>query len=292
MALPPTATAWSGWRTSTPSKNSAMWSRSARISAGPGGSDLQELLGERAGADLERVHLVHALGEAAEDDLRGAAADVDDADLALDRVAERLRRAEEGEPALLLVAEDLDRQAGEAADLLRRLVAVLGLADRGGGDDPDRLGAELVGEPDLSRDDVGDLGDLLVGDLAAGLGVAADLRVGALLHDLAQLALVGLGDEHARGVGADVDRRSEHVPGGHPFRPPCGRPPEDAPGGERRATLDLLRACVPLASCSRACRCMQSESCRRHGGRRYTRCELCGRISRFAGDSAGIFTGS
>ena len=74
---------------------------------------------------------------------------------------------------------------------LRRLVAVLGLADRRRGDDPDRLGAELLGEPHLGRDDLGDLGDLLVGDPPLALRVLLEARVGALLHHLAQLPSSG-----------------------------------------------------------------------------------------------------
>ena len=99
-------------------------------------------------------------------------------------------------------------------DLAHRLLAVAGLADRRGRDGPDRLGAELLGEPDLGRHDLAHLGDLLRGDAAVTLRVGADLRVGALLHDLAELALLRLGDEHARGVRADVDRRAEHRLGG------------------------------------------------------------------------------
>ena len=211
VALPPTATAWAGWSTSTPVEEvvdvvaqGADLGRRGRVVG-------QELLGDRAGADLERAHLAHAVGDRAEDDLRGAAADVDDADLALDRMAERLGRADEREPALLLLAQDLDRQPGGLGDLLRRLLGVLGLADRRGGDDPDRLRPELLGEPHLGGDDLGELGDLLVGDLALALRVLVEARVGALLHHLAQLALLRLGDEHAGGVRADVDRRAEHA---------------------------------------------------------------------------------
>ena len=90
-------------------------------------------------------------------DLGGAAADVDDPDLALDRVPERLGGADEGQPSLLLLAQDLDLDAGDLGDRVDDLVAVRGLADRRRGDGPDRLGAELLGEPDLGGDDLGDL---------------------------------------------------------------------------------------------------------------------------------------
>ena len=96
-------------------------------------------------------------------------------------------------------------------DRLHDLVAVLGLADRGRGDDLDHLGAHLLGQPHLGGDDLGDLGDLLVGDLAVLARVLADPGVGALLHHLAELSLLGLGDEQPGRVRADVDRRAEHV---------------------------------------------------------------------------------
>ncbi len=87
VALPPTATAWSGCSSSTSSKKSAIASRSARISDGRGRIALQVLLGQRARADLEGADLGDPLGDRAEDHLGGAAADVDDGDVALDRVA-------------------------------------------------------------------------------------------------------------------------------------------------------------------------------------------------------------
>ena len=115
--------------------------------------------------------------------------------------------------ALVVLAEDVDRKAGRRLDLGRDLLAVLGLADRGRRDDPDRLGAELLSEPNLGGDDVGDLGDLAGRDRAVLLLRALDdPRVGALLHDLAELAFVGLGHEHASGIRADVDRGAEHLP--------------------------------------------------------------------------------
>ena len=158
------------------------------------------------------MDLAHALRDRAEDDLRRAAADVDDGDLPFDRMTERLGRAEEGEPTLLLLAEHLDLDPGGLRDLGDDLAPVLGLADRRRRDDADRLGAELLGEAELRRHRLGDLGDLLVRDLALRLRGVVDPRVGALLHDRPQLTLLGLSDEHPGRVRADVDRRAEHRP--------------------------------------------------------------------------------
>ena len=112
VAEPPTATAWSGCSISTPSKRSSMRSRTLRTSEADGGS---EAISSSASAPeptgQERTFSAPPR-DRAEDDLGRAAADVDDADPALDRVAKRLGRADEGKPTLLLLAEDVDREAG------------------------------------------------------------------------------------------------------------------------------------------------------------------------------------
>ena len=69
-------------------------------------------------------------------------------------------------------------------------LAVGRLADRRRRDGADRLGAELLGEPHLSGHDLGDLGHLVGVDRAVVLRGLADPRVGALLHHLAELALL------------------------------------------------------------------------------------------------------
>ena len=133
------------------------------------------------------------------------------ADLALDRVAQGLGRADERQATLLVLAQHLDLDARDAGDLGHDLGAVGRLADRRRGHGADRLGAHLLGEPDLGGDHLGDLGDLVGVDRPVVLRGLADPRVGALLHHLAKLALLRLGDEHAGGVRADVDRRAEHA---------------------------------------------------------------------------------
>ena len=92
-----------------------MWSRSARISAADGGSLVRNSSASAPEPILNERTSRTPVGDGAEDDLRRAAADVDDPDVALDRVAERLGRADEGEPALLLLAEDLDLEPGRLA---------------------------------------------------------------------------------------------------------------------------------------------------------------------------------
>jgi hypothetical protein len=125
-------------------------------------------------------------------------------------VPKRLRRADEGEPALFLLGKNLDLDPGDLLDLLDRLLAVLRIANRRCRNRADGLGAKLLRELDLGGNDLPHLRDLLFRQLAIALRVGADLRVGALLHDLPKLALLRLGNEHARRVRADVDRGAEH----------------------------------------------------------------------------------
>jgi hypothetical protein len=125
-------------------------------------------------------------------------------------VTQALGRAEEGEPALLLVAEDVDRDPGGLADLARRLLAVARLADRSRRNRPDRLRSELASEPHLRRHQLRNLLDLRRLDRAISVECFVDPRVGALLHHLLQLPLDRLGDEHAGGVGADIYGSAEH----------------------------------------------------------------------------------
>ena len=134
-----------------------MRSRTLRISAAEGGSEAISSSASTPEPTRQERTSSHAAGDGAEDHLGRAAADVDDADRPVDRVAERLGRADEGEPPLLLLAEDLDRDAGVLADLLGDSGAVARLAHRGGRHRADRLRAKLPREPHLGGDDLGDL---------------------------------------------------------------------------------------------------------------------------------------
>ena len=119
-------------------------------------------------------------------------------------------RPDEGEPPLLLLAQYLDRQAAGARHLVDHLLAVGGLPHCGCRDDADRVGIELLGEPHLRRDGLRDLLHLLGADRPVGSRGLAEPRERLLVHHSAQLTLLRLGHEHARGVRADVDRCAEH----------------------------------------------------------------------------------
>ena len=211
MALPPTATAWSGCSSSMLLEEIRdVVSQPADLRGGRR-IRLQVLLREGSGSDLERLHLGDPVGHRPVDRLGRAAADINHGHLALDRVAQGLGGPDEREATLLLLIQDIHFDAGDLLDLLDDLVAVLGLADSGGRDGPDGLGPHLLGEPALCGNDIGHLGDLLRGDLPVLGSVLADPRVGALLHDLPQLSLGRLRDEEPRRVRADVDRPAEHL---------------------------------------------------------------------------------
>ena len=120
-------------------------------------------------------------------------------------------RADEREPRLLFVAEDLDGDAGVIGDRARELLLIGGLADRRRGDRANRVGTELAREPHLGGDDLGDLGDLLQRDRVVAPQALADTRERALAQQLAQAAVGRLRDQQPRRVGADIDAAADHV---------------------------------------------------------------------------------
>jgi ABC-type branched-subunit amino acid transport system ATPase component len=174
-------------------------------------------VGQEAAADAERGRPAHAVGQRAADQLGGAAADVDDADLAQRRVAERRGGAEERVPRLLLAAEDVDLDARLLLDAGQQLVAVGRLADRVGADRPDRLGAALAGQPHLLGDGAGHLGRLAGRDLA----LRAQAGERPLLHDLAEPPVGDLGDEQPGRVRPDVDAGAGHGSTVRPVQAPA-----------------------------------------------------------------------
>ena len=228
MALPPTATACGGVLDLDPLEDvvDAVADLADLGRRGRVGGD--QLVGEDAGADLPGADLLDPAGDGAEDHLGRAAADVDDADLALDRVAEGLGRADEGEPPLLLLAEDVDRDPGGLGDRLRRPRSPLRrLADRRGGDRADRLGAELARASRTWVATTSPTSSIFSGTIApVVVERLVDPRVGPLLHHLLQLPVDRLGDEHARRVGADIYRGAEHGPWIH-VRRRSDKPPAE-----------------------------------------------------------------
>src|SRR5436190_3430577 len=77
----------------------------------------EEVVGERAGADLEGMDLANPVADPAEHHLGRPAADIDDTYVAFNRVSQGLGRADEGKAALLLLAEHLHLHPGDSVDL-------------------------------------------------------------------------------------------------------------------------------------------------------------------------------
>src|SRR5205085_913867 len=115
----------------------------------------------KPGADREGLGPLDAAIERPDGDLAGAAAHIDDRERALERRSERARRAQEREPCLFLVGEDLRGHAGRLLYRPDELLAVRGVADGGRRHDPQALDPDLARVADLSRNDLGLLRDLL-----------------------------------------------------------------------------------------------------------------------------------
>ena len=103
---------------------------------------MQAALREIGGTDRERHRPADRVRGGAHDQLRGASADIDDAELAGGRVPEGPSRTEECQPGLLLSGEDGDLDAALPGDRLDERLAVRGPPDRGGRKRPHLDGPE------------------------------------------------------------------------------------------------------------------------------------------------------
>ncbi len=261
MALPPTATAWTGCSISTPSKMSSMRSRTLRISAAEGGIGGDQLVGEDAGADPPGAHLARRR-PATVPRITSVEPPPTSTTPTLPSTGwpEGLGRADEGESPLLLVAQHVDRDAGRIADRGRDLAAVGGLAHGRRRHRAYLLGAQLSRQAHLGGDDLADFVDLRGKDRAIGVERLVDPRVGALLHHLLQLAVDRLSDEHAGGVGADIDGSAEshrpliHLPkqsGSQPGVKPAGC---EASSNSRNSPVTTKATCSPMSTALSAIR--------------------------------------
>ncbi len=180
-----------------------------------------EALGQRDDADGQRGPGDHAVlriepaGEAAvaltaaarqveQDQLRGAAADVEHEDEVAAGVDER-GRAGDGEARLDLAREDLDLEAELVAHAFEELPAVLGDAAGFGGDEARtaHLGAAELGRTDFERIERARHGRLRQPPgLADAFAETDDAREGI---DDAEAAPRGAGEQQAAVVGAEVE---------------------------------------------------------------------------------------
>ena len=166
---------------------------------------------ERARADGEGARPGHAAGERADRDLRRAAADVDHGERAGRRRVERVRRAVEGEPRLVLPAEDVGGDPGPRADGVHERGPVRGAPDGGRGDHAQALAALLLRGRALLRDDLRDGGERRLGGIRpCRVEAAPDPGEGAELQHLGETARRRLGDQQPRRVRPDVDAGAAH----------------------------------------------------------------------------------
>ena len=148
--------------------------------------------------------------EVEQDQLRGAAADVEHEDVVAARVDKR-RRAGYGEPRLHLARQDLDLEAELVAHAREEFPAVLGDAAGFRGDEARaaHLGAAELGGADFERIERARHGRLREAPrLANALAKADDAREGI---DDAEAAARRAGEQQAAVVGAEVERAVDAV---------------------------------------------------------------------------------
>ena len=215
VALPPTATAASGRGTSRPS-NTPAGVRAQRVQLGRRRAGRSAGSRRRAGPSRRGTtpHHVTPPPTRADRDLGRAAADVDDADAALGarpsvRVAPTKARRASSSPS-----RTRPRRRRARATTPAELVAVRRAADRRRGHGADRSAPASLGQPRCAATTVGDLGDLRARDRAAGFR-PLPIRVKARCWSTSRSRpSLGLGDEQAGRVRADVDAGAEHGDGG------------------------------------------------------------------------------
>ena len=167
-------------------------------------------VGEQRRADGDRGRPRRPRRQRPHGDLRRAAADVDDRHAPGGRRA--LGRAGEGEARLLEPVEHVDLDARARAHRRAQRLGVVGGPDRGGGDDPDPLRAELRAPPSPAARRCRPASPARPPAATPERSrSAAQAGEGLLRRDLAQAPRVHVGDEDAGGVGADVDAGAAHT---------------------------------------------------------------------------------
>ena len=166
---------------------------------------LEEAARQPARADLQRVPPIGPLPRLSDGQLRRSAADVGDRHRSLAVQLRQRGRAEERHLGLGLLGQDLERKAGQVVDLLRQLAGVRGGAQDRRADDRDQPRAQPPRGRHLRRHGLGGLVDLRRRDDPLLVDRAPDERELAHRRQLPQRAVLKLGDEQPRRVGADVD---------------------------------------------------------------------------------------
>jgi hypothetical protein len=144
-------------------------------------------------------------GAVRNDELGGAAADVDEKQRVLAR-GKLAPQREIDQPRLFLAGDDLDAHARALLHGFDELLGVGRLADGAGGDRPDDLGAGAAGELDEVLDGRSPRLDRLGREQPGPQRLAAQAHHGLLpQQDLEGPVLLHVGDQQLDAVGADVD---------------------------------------------------------------------------------------
>ena len=146
--------------------------------------------------------------EVVEDELGRPAADVDE-----QRGRPELADAAPRQLRLLVARQQPRREAVAPLDLAEERLAVLRVADGARRDEQRALGAERLGGAAVVGEDVADAGDRHGEEAAARVDALAEARDPRLAVELLDPPVVDVGDEQARRVRPEVDRRDDHLRG-------------------------------------------------------------------------------
>ncbi len=157
----------------------------------------------------------------AEDELGGAAPDVDD-----ERVLERRppgRHAPVHERCLLAAVEQARREAVAPFDLAEKRLAVLRVADGARRDGERSRSAELLELPSILGEAVADARDGDGEEATPVIHSLAEPGDRQLADDLLEVAVLHVGDEKAGGVRPEIDRGDARHRAGRKTRSQCRR---------------------------------------------------------------------
>ena len=208
--MPPTATISPGCRSGRSATIPRMRARSASISARVGGSVRISSCVSRA-APEGQVAGAHGAVGLDHHDLGAAAADVDHEQRRLDGAA--AGHADEREEALLVVVDDVERDARSRRDRLHHGGGVVGPAHGLGPDDGDRAGGELPGRLGVARDRLDELLARVRPEPAVGADAIAEAQEGGFVEQRDDAMVADRGDQEVDAGRADVDRGGDHGAG-------------------------------------------------------------------------------
>ncbi len=147
-----------------------------------------------------------------DDDLDASPADVDDRQGRVDRLAGR--RSEQVEQPLLLVAQDVERDAGRSLDGRDDCAGVCGATERLGADEGDLIDAERPGAPGVAHKESDELLAEGTRDRPVDVHGVPEAEEDRLVGERVEVVPVDGRDQQVDGVRADVDGAEDRVRAG------------------------------------------------------------------------------